>query len=129
MTQRLYYNDSFLLDFTANVLDVQELRRDGTQSSWAVKLDRTAFYPTSGGQPFDTGSIITQSKSGVALEAAVEDVFEDEQGEVWHQLSKVVPPGAGVRATEKQRRYRLSAVGYRTIVERFTNCARCACVP
>ena len=51
MTQRLYYNDSFLLDFTAHVLDVQELRRDGNQSSWAVKLDRTAFYPASGGQP------------------------------------------------------------------------------
>ena len=97
MTQRLYYNDSFLLDFTANVLDVQELRRDGNQSSWAVKLDRTAFYPTSGGQPFDTGAINTQSKSGVALEAAVEDVYEDEQGEVWHQVNKVVPPGAEVR--------------------------------
>ena len=97
MTQRLYYNDSFLLDFTANVLDVQELRRDGNQSSWAVKLDRTAFYPTSGGQPFDVGTIHTQSKSGVALEAAVEDVYEDEQGEVWHRLNKVLPPGAEVR--------------------------------
>lgn len=97
MTQRLYYNDSFLLDFTATVLDVQELRRDGNQSSWAVKLDRTAFYPTSGGQPFDIGTISTQSKSGVALEAAVEDVYEDEQGEVWHRLNKVLPPGAEVR--------------------------------
>lgn len=97
MTQRLYYNDSFLLDFTANVLDVQELRRDGNQSSWAVKLDRTAFYPTSGGQPFDTGAMTTQSKSGVALEATVEDVYEDKQGEVWHRLNKVLPPGAEVR--------------------------------
>jgi len=97
MTQRLYYNDSFLLDFTANVLDVQELRRDGNQSNWAVKLDRTAFYPTSGGQPFDVGIISAQSKSGVALEAAVEDVYEDEQGEVWHRLNKVLPPGAEVR--------------------------------
>ncbi len=97
MTQRLYYNDSFLLDFTANVVDVQELRRDGNQSSWAVKLDRTAFYPTSGGQPFDTGAMTTQSKSGVALEATVEDVYEDKQGEVWHRLNKVLPPGAEVR--------------------------------
>ncbi len=97
MTQRLYYNDSFLLDFTANVVDVQELRRNGNQSCWAAKLDRTAFYPTSGGQPFDTGTINTQSKSGVALEAAVEDVYEDEQGDVWHRLNKVLPLAAEVR--------------------------------
>jgi|SRR5690348_4075705 len=106
MTQRLYYNDSFLLDFTANVLDVQELRRDGTQSSWAVKLDRTAFYPTSGGQPFDVGIISTESKSGIALEAAVEDVYEDEQGEIWHRVNKVVPPGAEVRGTIDAERRR-----------------------
>lgn len=97
MTQRLYYNDSLLLDFKANVLDVQELRREGSQSSWAAKLDRTAFYPTSGGQPFDTGTINTQSKSGVTLEAAVEDVYEDKEGEIWHRLNKVLPPGAEVR--------------------------------
>lgn len=96
MTQRLYYNDSFLYDFRASVLDTQELKRDGNQSIWAVKLDRTAFYPTSGGQPFDTGRLTTESKSGVTLEAAVEDVFEDEEGEVWHRVSKVLPPGAEV---------------------------------
>lgn len=96
MTERLYYNDSFLYDFRANVLDTQELKRDGNQSTWAVKLDRSAFYPTSGGQPFDTGRITTESKSGVPLEAAVDDVFEDEEGEVWHRVSKVLPPGAAV---------------------------------
>jgi alanyl-tRNA synthetase len=97
MTDRLYYNDSFLYDFRASVLDTRELKRDGTQSTWAVRLDRTAFYPTSGGQPFDIGIISTQSKSGLLLEVAVEDVFEDEQGDVWHQVSKVLPPGAEVR--------------------------------
>ena len=96
MTERLYYNDSFLYDFRASVLDTQELKRDGNQSTWAVKLDRTAFYPTSGGQPFDTGRITTESKSGVPLEVAVDDVFEDEEGEVWHRVSKVLPPGATV---------------------------------
>jgi len=95
MTDRLYYNDSFLCVFRACVLDTRELKRDGTQSTWAVRLDRTAFYPTSGGQPFDVGTINTQSKSGVLLEAAVEEVFEDDQGEVWHRLTKVLPPGAG----------------------------------
>jgi len=97
MTERLYYNDSFLYNFHASVLDTQELKRDGNQSTWAVKLDRTAFYPTSGGQPFDTGRLTTESKSGVLLEASVEDVFEDGEGDVWHRVSKVLPPGAEVR--------------------------------
>ena len=97
MTERLYYNDSFLYDFRATVSDTQELKRDGNHSTWAVKLNRTAFYPTSGGQPFDTGLLTTESKSGVPLEAAVDDVFEDESGEVWHRVSKVLPPGVEVR--------------------------------
>jgi alanyl-tRNA synthetase len=97
MTERLYYNDSFLYDFRARVLDAKELKREGHQSIWALKLDRTAFYPSSGGQPYDTGRLTTESKSGVLLEVAVEDVFEDEQGDVWHRVSKVVPPGVEVR--------------------------------
>lgn len=48
MTERLYYLDAYLTEFDAAVLDrAEEGRR--------VYLDRTAFYPTSGGQPFDTG--------------------------------------------------------------------------
>jgi alanyl-tRNA synthetase len=50
MTDRLYYNDPFLNDFTAEVKSVREL--DGRK---AVALNRSAFYPTSGGQVFDTG--------------------------------------------------------------------------
>ena len=96
MTERLYYNDSFLYDFRASVLDTQELKREGNQSTWALKLDRTAFYPTSGGQPFDTGRLTTESKSGVPLDVAVDDVFEDEDGGVWHRVTKVLPPGAEV---------------------------------
>jgi len=48
MTQRLYYQDSYLKEFQARVVDSSP---DGLR----VYLDRTAFYPTSGGQPFDTG--------------------------------------------------------------------------
>ena len=106
MTDRLYYNDSFLFDFRAKVLDTTELKRESNHSIWAVKLDCTAFYPTSGGQPFDTGRLIAESKSGVALESVVEDVFEDEHGEIWHRVTKVVPPGAEVRGlidTERRR--------------------------
>jgi alanyl-tRNA synthetase len=50
MTLRLYYTDSYLRDFDAAVVD----RADGGRR---VYLDRTAFYPTSGGQPHDTGTL------------------------------------------------------------------------
>jgi len=50
MTHRLYYTDSYLRDFDA---DVVERADDGRR----IYLDRTAFYPTSGGQPCDTGSL------------------------------------------------------------------------
>ena len=50
MTDRLYYTDSYLREFTARIL---EHSPDGR----TVYLDRTAFYPASGGQPCDTGAI------------------------------------------------------------------------
>ena len=53
ITERLYYSDSHLLEFEARVVDVTE-----RVSGWtAVTLDRTAFYPTGGGQPSDTGTL------------------------------------------------------------------------
>jgi alanyl-tRNA synthetase len=50
MTERLYYTDCYLREFSARIVDRSE---DGL----AVYLDRTAFYPASGGQPSDTGAI------------------------------------------------------------------------
>src|SRR5258707_5661646 len=52
-TERLYYHDSRLLEFDARVVSLSELD-DG---QIAVTLDRTAFYPTGGGQPTDTGTL------------------------------------------------------------------------
>ncbi|MGB9870182.1 MAG: alanyl-tRNA editing protein, partial [Anaerolineae bacterium] len=52
MTERLYYTDSYQTHFTARV--VERLTWDGRP---AVVLDRTAFYPTSGGQPSDRGRL------------------------------------------------------------------------
>lgn len=53
ITQRLYYSDSHLIEFNAKVVAVSE-----RVSGWAaVILDRTAFYPTGGGQPSDTGTL------------------------------------------------------------------------
>ena len=52
-TERLYYSDSHLIEFDARVTDKTE-----RVSGWtAVTLDRTAFYPTGGGQPSDTGTL------------------------------------------------------------------------
>jgi len=52
VTERLYYNDSFLRAFEAQVLSC-----DQEGNRWKVVLDRTAFYPVSGGQPYDIGSL------------------------------------------------------------------------
>src|SRR5580704_8095799 len=61
MTERLYYHDSYLRRFDAQAV---ECAGDGS----LVYLDRTAFYPTSGGQPFDLGSI-----AGVAVQEVVDE--------------------------------------------------------
>ncbi len=52
MTERLYYRDAYLDQFTAHVVE-----KTTFQQRPAVVLDRTAFYPTSGGQPFDQGTL------------------------------------------------------------------------
>jgi alanyl-tRNA synthetase len=64
MTERLYYTDSYVREFQARVV---ERSADGR----TVYLDRTLFYPSSGGQPFDAGSI-----AGVAV---VDVVDEDDR--------------------------------------------------
>lgn len=70
-TERLYHSDSYLTHFGARVI-----RQYRCGDSIAVVLDRTAFYPTSGGQPHDLGKL-----NGVA----VTDVVE-EDGAVLHLL-------------------------------------------
>src|SRR5215510_2073333 len=53
VTERLYYSDSHLIEFDAHVVDLTD-----RVSGWtAVVLNRTAFYPTGGGQPSDTGTL------------------------------------------------------------------------
>jgi alanyl-tRNA synthetase len=52
VTDRLYYTDPYLTEFTARVVDAA-----GVDGRTRVVLDRTAFYPASGGQPFDTGTL------------------------------------------------------------------------
>jgi len=104
MTDRLYYHDSFLYDFDAEVREVADSPRP------ALILDRTAFYPTSGGQVFDTGWIVFQnsepSDSAGANRVRVSEVAETEDGRVGHYFgapphdlsSERLQPGTRVHA-------------------------------
>ena len=78
MTERLYYTDSFLQTFEARVIEV----RAGTNGT-TVAFDRSAFYPTSGGQVFDTGWLRPAGEPEAKIR--VSGVEEDEStGEVLH---------------------------------------------
>lgn len=77
MTDRLYYRDSFLYDFDAEIRESLENPRP------ALILDRSAFYPTSGGQVHDTGTITIANSNG---NLRVNEVVETEDGRVVHYL-------------------------------------------
>ncbi len=89
MSERLYYGDAYLRDFEAKVTECQS-RQDGP---W-LALDRSAFYPTSGGQPYDTGILKT---GGQVLR--VLDVQADAQGTVWHRVDAPLAPGDTVQGS------------------------------
>jgi len=75
VTERLYYHDCYLREFKAKVVDSSDGGR-------RVYLDRTAFYPTSGGQPFDLGTL-----AGIAVREVI-----DEDDRIGHLLE--APLGA-----------------------------------
>ena len=88
MTDRLYYRDSFLYEFDAEVREIQDTPKP------AIILDRTAFYPTSGGQIFDTGTIATVNDT-----LKITEVADAEDGRVIHYLEvppKSLQPGAKI---------------------------------
>lgn len=90
MTERLYYHDSFLYDFDAEVRQVVDSPRP------ALFLDRSAFYPTSGGQVFDTGWITSDADARFR----VTEVADAEDGRIVHYLEappKDIKPGTRVR--------------------------------
>ncbi len=89
MNERLYYADAYLRDFDAKVIDCQS-RQDGP---WLL-LDQSAFYPASGGQPHDTGSLRAGS-----LVLEVLDVQADGEGRVWHKADKPLKPGTPVQGS------------------------------
>lgn len=96
MTDRLYYHDSFLYDFDARVLEA--LVSNGRT---AIVLDRTAFYPTSGGQVHDLG-IVTAGGQQISIT----EVADDEAGRVLHFTSEPLAIGTQVHGTVDAARRR-----------------------
>jgi alanyl-tRNA synthetase len=88
MTQRLYYHDSYLRRFAAQALECS-----GNGST--VYLDRSAFYPTSGGQPFDLGVI-----SGIAVREVL-----DEGDRIAHVLTAPLAAGPVECCIDWSRRF------------------------
>jgi alanyl-tRNA synthetase len=80
MTTRLYYAEPYRTTFRAMVTACRR-----AAGRFELELDQTAFYPTSGGQPFDTGSI-----GGVR----VLDVIDRADGQIVHIVEKSLPEGA-----------------------------------
>jgi alanyl-tRNA synthetase len=85
MTIRLYYAEPYRTSFTATVLSC-----DSHDGRYHVMLDETAFYPTSGGQPFDTGEL-----GG----ATVSDVIDREDAGIVHVVDRPLPAGSSVTGT------------------------------
>ena len=84
MTERLYYDDPYLTHFSARVVDSFEW-----EGQPAVVLDRTAFYPTGGGQPTDTGALWAGGSADARAAVAVIEVVErPEDGEIIHVLAR-----------------------------------------
>ncbi len=95
MTRKLYWENAYAKDFDASVV---------SSAGNAILLDRTAFYPTSGGQLNDTGRILCGGE-----EYRVTEVRE-ENGEVWHTLDREFGEVAGAAvsgAIDWERRYSL----------------------
>jgi alanyl-tRNA synthetase len=91
VTERLYYTDSYLTEFDATVL-----RLELCEGRPAAVLDRSAFYPTSGGQPFDTGRLGN---------ATVVDVLDRDDREILHVIDRPLDPGPVHGAIDWGRRF------------------------
>jgi alanyl-tRNA synthetase len=84
VTDRLYYTDSYLSEFDAETLAIVDVEPCSEGARRAAVLDRTAFYPTSGGQPHDTG---------VLGAARVVDVVDGDDGQILHVFSGELASG------------------------------------
>ena len=99
MSKRLYYGDSFLRDFETRLVSCEPSQADGAKEAspaWWITLEETAFYPTSGGQPHDTGCL---------GEARVVEVFEREDGRIVHVTDRALAIGPVRGSIDWDRRF------------------------
>src|SRR5699024_206194 len=83
MTEKLFYEDSYIKEFQARVLSCTE--REG---GYQAVLTRTAFFPEGGGQSADTGFLYTED----GIEVSVTDVKEKD-GVVFHYITGPLKEG------------------------------------
>ena len=98
-TKRIYYDNAFLREFSAEVFSIEPVASEGANATgperWRVKLDRTAFYPSSGGQPHDVGRL---------GDANVVEVI-DEEDEVIHIVDARLESGGVTGRIDWERRF------------------------
>ncbi|WP_413307621.1 DHHA1 domain-containing protein [Bacillus sp. 1P10SD] len=82
MEQKLYYQDAYIHTFSAKIVKQEQ----DEQGQWYVVLDQTAFYPTGGGQPNDTGKIAAKKVINV----------EEKDGEIRHYFETPLEKTEGV---------------------------------
>src|SRR3954452_21197077 len=114
MTELVFRDDSYARSCTARVI---------AADARGIRLDRTVFYPTGGGQPGDTGILLLSSGATIAIADTVKGEVPDEVIHVPAPGAALPEPGAEVTAEiDWQRRHRLM---------RMHNCLHllCAVVP
>ncbi len=97
MTERLYYTAQELTEFDATLVETGEI-----EGRPFVTLDRTAFYPTSGGQPHDTGELSSSAPEAAspgrdAVARVVDVVDREADGAILHVVDRPMPAGVRVR--------------------------------
>src|ERR1051326_1954814 len=99
MTELVFRDDAYARSCTARVIALDER---------GIRLDRTVFYPTGGGQPGDTGVLRLNSGESVAISDAVKGDGPDEVIHV--PAAGAAMPAIGAEVTAEidwDRRYRL----------------------
>lgn len=91
MTEKLFYQDSYVSEFEAKVLSCNLLGSDRkSEAKYEAVLDRTAFFPEGGGQSSDTGTLCVGEKIIRVLDV------QEKDGVVLHYTSEFLEPGTVV---------------------------------
>ena len=96
MSERAYYWDSYTVEFAAEVVETTEIA-----GRPAVRLSQTHFYPTSGGQPHDTGRLFQGNQTARVVDVVVRESDEA----VLHVLDVAIAPGMATGEIDWPRRF------------------------